>query len=115
MKKFIGHWLLNAASLLIIGNFTAAVTFSDTMALLFTSLALTILNMTIKPVLKVVSFPLTFLTFGLFSLIINGAVLYAAFALSEGSSIASFGSAVWIAVVLAIVNSLIEGLFDKDK
>lgn len=113
MSKFIEVWLLNAVSLWIIDRFSESIAFSDVWAIVFTALALTILNQTIKPILKVVSFPLTVVTFGLFSLVLNGAVLWAAFALSNGSSIASFGSAIWISIVLAILNSILDSLFGK--
>ncbi|MBO7703209.1 MAG: phage holin family protein [Solobacterium sp.] len=114
MGKFIEVWLINAVSLWIIDHFSAAVAFSDVTAIIFTALALTILNATIKPVLKVISFPLTILSFGLFSIIINALVLWAAFALSEGSAITSFGSAVWISIVLGILNGILDKLFSKD-
>jgi putative membrane protein len=113
MSKFIETWLLNGVSLWIIDHFTASISFADVMAIAFTALVLTILNSTIKPILKAVSFPLTFVTFGLFSLVINGAVLWAAFQLSEGSSIMSFGSAIWIALILAVLNSILDALFTK--
>lgn len=113
MSKFVEVWLLNSVSLWIIDHFSEAITFSDVWAIIFTALALTILNQTIKPILKVVSFPLTMVSFGLFSLVINGAVLWAAFALSDGSTIASFGSAIWISIILAILNSILDKLFAK--
>lgn len=99
--------LTNAISLYIIDYFSASIAFSDTMAVFMTALILTLLNMTIKPILKVISMPISFLTFGLFSLVINGIVLYAAFAMSDGSAISSFGAAIWIAIVLAVLNSVI--------
>lgn len=110
MKKFISLWLVNAVSLWIVDYFSTAISFNDTMAVIVTALALTVLNITIKPLLKVLSAPLSFLTFGLFSLVVNGFVLWVAFGASAGSQISSFGSAIWISIVLAIVNSLINKL-----
>ncbi len=103
--------MVNAVSLWIIDFFSASVTFTDTMSVLVTALALTVLNLTIKPVLKFLSAPLSFLTFGLFSIVVNGFVLWTAFELSNGSQIASFGSAIWISIVLAVLNSVINKLF----
>ena len=113
MSKFFEVWIINALSLWVIERFSAAVAFSDYAALAVTALALTILNMTIKPLLKVLAFPLTAVTFGLFSFVINGLVLFAAFQFSDGSSIASFGSAVWISIILAFLNGVFEKLFVK--
>ncbi|MBR4455331.1 MAG: phage holin family protein [Solobacterium sp.] len=113
MSKFFEVWIINALSLWVIERFSAAVAFSDYAALAVTALALTILNMTIKPLLKVLAFPLTAVTFGLFSFVINGLVLFAAFQFSDGSSIASFGSAIWISIILAFLNGVFEKLFVK--
>lgn len=113
MSKFVELWIINALSLWIIDHFSSSVYFSDVMAVIFTALALTLLNSTIKPFLKVISLPLNVVTLGLFSLVINGLVLWAAFSFSIGSSIASFGSAVWISIVLAFLNSVLENVFSK--
>ncbi len=112
MSRFLELWIVNALSLWIIDHFSTSVAFSDYVALLITALALTILNQTIRPLLKVLSFPIEVLTLGLFSFVINGLVLWAAFSFSSGSSIASFGTAVWISIVMAILNGIFEKIFD---
>lgn len=111
MSKFFEVWIINALSLWIIDHFSASIAFADYPALAVTALALTILNMTIKPLLKVLAFPLTAVTLGLFSFVINGLVLFAAFRFSDGSSIASLGSAIWISIILAFLNGVFEHLF----
>jgi len=113
MSKFFEVWIINALSLWIIDHFSSSVAFADIAALAVTALAVTILNQTIKPLLKVMAFPLTVTTLGLFSFVINGLVLWAAFRFSDGSSIASFGSAVWISILLAFLNGMFEHVFVK--
>lgn len=113
MSKFFEMWIINALSLWIVDHFSASVTFAGFSALAGTSLALTILNQTVRPLLKVVSAPLNFLTLGLFSFVINGLVLWASFSFSEGSSISTFGSAIWISILLAFLNGMFEKMFEK--
>jgi len=113
MSKFFEVWIINALSLWIIDHFSSSVAFADIAALAVTALAVTILNQTIKPLLKVMAFPLTVTTLGLFSFVINGLVLWAAFRFSDGSTIASFGSAVWISILLAFLNGMFEHVFVK--
>ena len=113
MRKFIERWFVNALSLWIIDYLADAVSFAARWAVIFSALALTVLNATVKPILKAISLPVTILTLGLFSLLINGAVLWLAFSMNEGSAIASYGDAVWISIVLAIINSILGSIF-KD-
>lgn len=114
-KGFLRIWLIDVLSLWAVDIlFGSKITFADGWSLIFTALALAVLTITIKPLLKVISLPVTVITFGLFSLIVNAAVLELAFALSRGSSIASFGTAVWASIILAFVNSFFSHLFFKD-
>ncbi len=103
MSKFFEVWIINALSLWVIDRFSTSVAFASIAALAGTALAVTILNQTIKPLLKVMAFPLTVTTLG----------LWAAFRFSDGSTIASFGSAVWISILLAFLNGVFEHVFVK--
>lgn len=69
-------------------------------------IVLGILNFFVKPILKIVSFPLIILTFGLFLLIINAIILWLLDALFIRISIDSTGALFAATVVLAIVNFL---------
>jgi len=74
---------------------------------LLIAVAVGILNATLRPVLGFVAFPITFLTFGLFSIILNAIVLYATAALVKGFHINGCVNAIIAAVVLGILNGLI--------
>ncbi len=113
MGKLIRVWLINAVSLWIIDYFSVSVQFADLMAIAATAFVLTLLNMTVEPILKVISLPLTFLTIGLFSFVINGFVLWAAFQLSNGSSISSFGAAIVVSIILTFLNGVLDKVFSK--
>ena len=71
---------------------------------------LSILNMLVKPVLSLLSLPLTFLTFGLFSFVVNAAILRMTsfFVGDVNFGFSSFGAAVLMAVVMSIVNAIVS-------
>ena len=88
------------------------VSFTSNTAIVAAAFALAVLNMFVKPVLKFISLPVTFLTFGLFSLIINGAVILWAFSLADGAGITGMGPAILTSFVVSIVTSVICGKDD---
>lgn len=71
---------------------------------LVVAVVLAIINNTIKPIISAVAFPITVLTLGLFSFIINGAMIALAALIIPGFSIPSFAMAVVFAFVLSLVN-----------
>lgn len=113
MKKLIRMWIVNSISLWVVDTFLSGISFSDGWAVVSTALALTLINMIIKPVLRVLSLPITILTFGLFSLVVNGAVLSMAFRFSSGSYLNGFGTAIIASIILALCNSVLESVLNK--
>ncbi|MGO2083351.1 phage holin family protein [Vagococcus sp.] len=73
------------------------------------SLVLAVLNFTIKPLLHILSLPLTIITFGLFSFVINAAMLMMTSAIMGEYYFAfsSFGSALFISLILSVINSIV--------
>lgn len=79
------------------------------------ALVLSLVDIGLKPVLQTLSLPLTFLTFGIFYLIVNTLLLYIASWLTDGLfgmglHIATFGSAFVASIVISIVSSLVNSL-----
>jgi len=72
------------------------------------ALVLGILNMLVKPVLTIISIPFILLTFGLFLLVINAAILKLTAALVSGFSVDSWGSALMGSLVISLV-SIVAG------
>lgn len=73
------------------------------------SIVLSLLNTIIKPILVLFSLPLTLLTFGLFSFVINGFLLQMTshFVGRENFGFSSFGAAMLIAIIMSIVNTIV--------
>ncbi len=113
MKKVVKIWITNGISLWIIDTlFGASIQFAGVGSILATALALTIFEATIKPLLKVLAFPVTVMTFGLFTLIINAVVLKLAFAMSAGSYIAGLPTAILASILLTLVVSVVEKVLE---
>ena len=82
---------------------------------LIAALILGILNDLVKPVLHLLALPLTLLTFGLFGLIVNGSVLWLTAGLvGDGFQFTSFGWAIFIAIVMSVVNLIITNYFNRN-
>ncbi len=101
-----------AAVWLVPGIFIAG-TAESWVAVVACALALALIDMSVKPLLQILSLPITCLTFGIFYLIVNTAMLYLAAWLANGLFgvgfvISSFGSAFVASIVISIVSSIMN-------
>lgn len=73
------------------------------------SFVLSLLNMIVKPILTILSLPITLITFGLFSFVINGAILrMTSFFVGETNfGFSSFGAAFFVAILMSLVNMIV--------
>ncbi|NLC97418.1 MAG: phage holin family protein [Erysipelotrichaceae bacterium] len=113
MKKLLAYILTNSISLIMLSGLLSGVYIRDLKTTILLSLVLGLLNSTVKPVLKILSLPLTIMTFGFFSIIVNAFVLSIAFSLTRGASMNGFFTAIIASVLFGIINSFVESLF-KD-
>lgn len=74
---------------------------------LFATITYAIAKVIVGIPLKVISFPLTFVTFGLFNLVINGVVVVATSYLVPGFEIEGFGLAMFVAVIFSVVDAVL--------
>jgi putative membrane protein len=110
--SFLVHWLIVGVALWVTTSLVSGVVVSDYTTLAVASLVLGLVNALVKPILVLLTLPLTILTLGLFYLVVNGVAFGIAAALVPGFSVMSFGSAILGALVVSIVSWLI-GLFVK--
>ncbi|CAM3082116.1 phage holin family protein [Leuconostoc rapi] len=71
------------------------------------ALVLAVLNTIIKPILTILTLPLTFLTFGLFTIVINALMLELTADLVGGFDFLNFGWAMLTAIILSLVNTML--------
>jgi putative membrane protein len=107
MWGFIGVLLVTTVSLLVITKLPIGVTARDASTALVAALVLGVLNALVGPVLRFFSFPITFLTLGLFAIVINAFLLWLTSKLVNGFRVDGAVAALIGAVALGILNSLI--------
>ncbi len=107
MLGFIIRVLAVAAGLWVASKLFRGITIDDGMTLLWAALFLGIVNAIVRPVLIILTLPLTILTLGLFLLIINAAMLSLTAWFFDGMHIAGFWSAFFGAIVVAIVSWIV--------
>jgi putative membrane protein len=98
------NWLLSALSLVIVANVIPGFQVSGILAALIAAVVIGLVNSTLGVVLKIVTFPLTILTLGIFWLVINALMLKVAAALVPGFRIQGFLPAFLGSIVLTLVN-----------
>ena len=114
MQGLLIRWALNAFALWLVDQLVDGIHIDGVASLFFAALMLGVLNAILRPLLLVVTLPINLLTLGLFTLIINGAMLKLAAAAVRGFTIDSFWSAVLGAVLLSVISFFLN-LFVADS
>lgn len=116
--KILIRWLLLAAALLLVAHLYPGVTVTSFTAALIAALVLGLLNTIVRPVLVLLTLPVTVLTLGLFLFVINALTFWAAASVLDGLAVAGF----WAALIGSLIYSLcgmvidvaVERLFPSD-
>ena len=114
MLRLLLKWLLYAVALLITAHVVPGFHLRSMTAALIAVIIIGFLNMTLGLFLKIVTFPLTLLTFGIFLLVINAFILKLAGNVVPGFYVSDWSAAFIGAVVLALLNLLLRLLLDRD-
>src|SRR5882724_7346526 len=112
MTHLLINWLLSALSLVIVAHVIPGFQISGFAAALIASIVIGFVNGTLGLLLKILTFPLTIITLGLFWLIINALMLKFASVLVHGFKVNGFLAAFVGAIVLSLVNMLLRWLVD---
>ncbi|PLT29013.1 phage holin family protein [Peribacillus deserti] len=114
--KWLLKLVLNAIIFILLANYLHGIYLSGLGAALGASLLLSLLNMIVRPILILLTLPVTILTLGLFILVINAVTLMLTDGLmGEAFEIAGFGTAVVAALVMALLNIIINSLLKEEK
>jgi putative membrane protein len=109
--RMLLHWVLSALAVWIMSRVVPGIYVSGPVAALIAALVIGFINATIGLVLKILTFPLTLLTLGLFWLVINALMLELASALlAPGFQVRGFMAAFIGAIVLSLVNLLLKAI-----
>jgi putative membrane protein len=113
--RLLLHWILSALALLIVSHFVRGFELSGFVAALIAAVVIGLINATLGLILKVVTFPLTVVTLGIFWFVINALMLELASAVVPGFHISGFRAAFIGVIVLALVNMIIRWLMPKKR
>ena len=112
--RLLLHWILSALALLVVSHFVPGFHVNGLLPALIAAVVIGLLNATVGLFLKIITFPLSILTLGIFLLVINGIMILVASAIVPGFHVYGFGPAFWGALVLALLGMLIRVVVKKD-
>ena len=110
MIRLLIGWAINAACLLALPYILPQVQISSLTTALIAALILGLLNTLIRPLLVILTLPISVLTLGLFILVINGLMFWLATKFLDGFAVASFGWAIIAALVYSLISWAISSL-----
>jgi putative membrane protein len=102
-------WILNAVALLIVAYVLPGITVASFGSALVAALVLGLLNTLVKPVLILLTLPITIVTLGLFLLVLNALVFWFVGSVLKGFQVSGF----WWALLGAFVYSVVSGLLSR--
>jgi putative membrane protein len=113
--RMLVNWLLSAVAVWIVSKIVPGIVVNGPAAALIAAIAIGLVNATLGVVLKVVTFPLTILTLGVFWLVINALMLKMASALVPGFEVHGFGAAFLGAILLSVVNMVLRAVAGTSR
>lgn len=116
MRRFLTHIISNTIGLYLLAQLMSGVAFAGEAAeLVLVGLVLGLINFTIKPVVKFFSMPFIILSFGLFLIVINMAMLKILTILAPNLIITDLFSLFWATIFLGLINFTIGIIFKVSK
>jgi putative membrane protein len=108
--EFLVHWGITALSLWVAGFLFKGITFSSKQSLFIAALLLGLANAIIRPVVILLTIPLTIFTFGFFLLVINALMILLVSSAVPGFKVSGFWTAFFASIFIAVL-SFFVGLF----
>ncbi len=111
--KIIIRWVLLAAALLLVAHLYTGVQVASFGAAMIAALVLGLLNTLVRPVLVLLTFPVTLITLGLFLFVINAAMFWAASYLLDSFQVAGFVAALIGSVLYSLCAMVIDVAMER--
>jgi putative membrane protein len=113
--RLLVRWLVNAVSLLIVAYIVPGFELHGFDAALIAAIVFGIVNSTLGLLLKIITFPLTIFTFGLFLIVINAIMLKMAASITPGFIVHTWTAALLGAIVLSLVSAFLNWLIKDNR
>ena len=104
MGRLLLQWIIGAVFIYLLSIFFSGVIVESAMAAFLASVILGFINMSIKPILVLITLPISFLTLGIFYLVINAFMLIIVSAIVPGFYVSSFWTAFFASILLSVFN-----------
>src|SRR2546423_2652591 len=115
MLALLARWIVNAGALLLVAYLYPGVQVRDFVAALVAALVLGLVNAIVRPILVVLTLPVTLLTLGLFLFVINALLFWFVAEVVEGFRVAGFGSALLGSILYSVITLLTSWLLFSRK
>ncbi len=113
--KLILRLLLNALAVVILSYVLPGVGVDSMMTAIIVAVVLSLLNFLVKPILVILTLPITILTLGLFLLVINAIIILLAANLINGFHVTSFWWAILFSLLLAFLQAILQSILKEDQ
>lgn len=114
--RIIIRILINAAALWVAAQLLDGITLSDRpVSVLIVAVVFGLVNSLIRPVVKLLTFPITIVTLGLFTLVINAAMLQLTDWLTEGLNVTGFWTSVLGGIIISLVSWFLSVLLPDEE
>ena len=113
--RFLIFWGVNTLSLWVADELFEGIYFSTTQSLFVAGLVLGVVNTVIKPLLLVLTLPLSILTLGIFVLVINAFMFLLVARLVPGFVVDGFWSGFWVAIFVSVFSFIVNSLMGINK
>ena len=113
--RLVLTWIINAAALFAVPYLMHSVDVTSVGAALVAALVLGLVNTLVRPLLLLLTLPVTVLSLGLFIFIINGFMFWLVAKVVDGFHVDSFGSAILGALLYSVISWALSTLLLKDK
>jgi putative membrane protein len=113
MLRLLLVWLINTLALIAVAYLMPSITVSSFGAALVAALVLCLINAFVRPILVLLTLPVTILTLGLFIFVLNGLLFWAVAEWVEGFAVGGFWSGVIGAILFSIVSWLLSALVQR--
>ncbi len=113
--KFILRILLSAIAVVALSHLLPGIGVDTYITAIIVAIVLSLLNFLVKPVLVILTLPVTIITFGLFLLVINAIIIMLAGYFVDGFHVSSILWAIVFSFLLSVLQSILFSLLKEDK
>ena len=114
LQDFLIHWAIMSLSLWVASYLFSGIKFSNKSSLLISALVLGFVNAVLRPILLILTFPLTIVTLGLFVLVVNALMIMLVAKLVNGFKLSGFWTAFFVSIFIALFTLVIEHLLPSQ-